>query len=177
MMTKEKGLVFMIVLIFIDAIFLLVTIGLMMNELQNRMNVNFRISIQNLLTAESGLKMAYEDLKKKRVSCLLNEPISSYYLLQKPRSWWLSNITCHRQFVHQNFQYIIEPLSVDPCAVSNGKRSVRYYRITVRTEISKKYSYDTILQGTFILPEHVTKPCNQKERKLIVGRQSWRQLR
>jgi len=153
-MNNTKGLILISVLIFINLIVLLVTIGFTASELQMRMSSNQLQQAQILQTARFGLKTAYQALKQHPPACQI--PVcSSYELAKQPVSWWHSGVTCHGKFMRENYYYVVEQLT--------GKD--QYWRITVRAEQAVKDGAAVILQATFALSGQVD--CLQ----------SWRQLR
>jgi Tfp pilus assembly protein PilX len=174
MVSRQKGFVLMLVLVFTNLIAILSMVNESLVELQMRMSSNEQVSLQTLLVARAGLKIAYMRLDQKNHPCLSETVLLSSSLLGKSESWWHSDVVCHGQFAGQDFQYIIEPLGVDYCAILDGHRGVQYYRITVRAEA---FNSSVILQSTVVLPSSNLQKCEYETRKLLNVWQSIRQLK
>lgn len=172
----SKGLILISVLIFMNLIMLLVTIGFTASELQWRMSNNQLQQTQVMQTAQYGLKTAYLQLKQHPACCQISM-YSSYDLSIKSASWWHSTKTCHGNFAGQNYYYVIEPLAIDNCLSIDESLAVQYWRITVRAEQAVKNGATVMLQAIVVLSARSTDKCPVPRHQLTSYLQSWRELR
>jgi Tfp pilus assembly protein PilX len=172
----NKGLILISVLIFINLIILLVTIGFTISELQLRMSNNQLQHTQVTQAAQFGLQAARKLLQQHPLSCQI--PLQSTYdLSTKSAAWWHSAQICHGKFGKQNYYYVVEPLQINNCLYFDGSSAVKYWRITVRAEQAAGNKAVAILQETVALPTKETGTCPTTRYKLTSYEQSWRQLR
>jgi Tfp pilus assembly protein PilX len=173
---NSSGMILISVLIFMTLITLLVTTGLGVGELQMRMSSNTQQQVQVFQVAQAGIKDAFENLRHSNVSCQIAIH-SAYDLLTKSRSWWQSDISCHKKLADYNYYYVVESLQINPCLTFADSSAVQYWRITTRAERSDKNTAVTILQATIVLPAVSDELCEASKHQLLNVWQSWRQLR
>ncbi len=172
MLEKEEGMILIVVLIFLSLISLLVVMSSEMSALEQRMSLNQLRYNQNFQAALAGLKQGEYSLLNGSSACEV-ALISRNDLLAKSDNWWRSSATCHGNFANHPFQYVIEDLQIDPCAIISDHQGVKFWRITSHAEQSKKYGTMTILQETIAAPFKSEEECHDKIRPISDVRQSW----
>lgn len=170
---NNRGLILISVLIFINLIIFLVTIGFTISELQLRMSNNQLQSAKLIQTAQFGLKSARKIMQQHPLNCQI-EIASTHDLSIKSSAWWHLAQTCHGQFAGQKYYYVVEPLQVNNCLYFTENQAAKYWRITVRAEQNQAA---VILQETMALSAKPTGTCPTTKYKLSSYVQSWRQLR
>jgi len=173
---RNKGLILISVLIFINLIVLLVTIGFTISELQLRMSNNQLQHARVMQAAQFGLKTALQQMQQNPPHCQIDIH-STHDLSIKSASWWHSAQICHGKFGQLNYYYVVEPLQINNCLYFDGGSAVKYWRITVRAEQAAKNRAAAILQETIALPTKQTQVCPTTRYELSAYEQSWRRLR
>jgi len=173
---REQGLVLIIVLIFLQILFLLGWSALTMNTLEIKMNRRIwqHFIMQNL--AEQALMNAQRQIDEHLQDCMIAVTDD---LAKKPVDWWQAFPSCTDNFQTFAYYYLIEPLGEDPCAYVDDKGqevSVDYFRLNL-LGLSQTHAISVRLQSTFIKP-HVgaTLGCHEAMHRVTIGRQMWRPL-
>lgn len=163
-MNKTKGFILIIVLVFLQIFSL---IGL------------FNIStVTHVMKSNSHLYQGYclrlksrqflQTLEREiKPECII--PITPAPLLgKKPLSFWQVN-ACHANVDGIRYDYSVEWLGDDACAVMENGSQARYYRLTLKTG-------HYLLQSTLAQPISTQKACEGKAHLLQAGRQWLREI-
>lgn len=176
MINREKGLVLIIVLIFLQVLFLLGWCALQMNTLEIKMNHDAWVQFSMRSLSEQALSKVEMQIDGNLQNCKI--PVTGD-LSTKSISWWQSVSSCAGNFQTFAYYYRVELLGEDPCAYleNEGQQvSVDYFRLTLLGLLETNKT-TLLLQSTFIKP-HVgaTLGCHETAHHVTMGRQMWRSV-
>lgn len=182
MKNKQKGIVLIVVMLFMQILTMLGLYSLNSSLLETKMSR--QMWYRNLLVqhTEEMLIASEKEVIEKVPSCLVT-PTSSQILKKQPKDWWQSGIACsilsNSEF---DFYYVVESLGEDNCAYFDSQNKIAdYYRLTL-LGIDKRMDGSVMLQSTVARPvppgreKHIVSGCQEGWRRVTIGRQMWREI-
>ncbi len=170
-----KGFVLFSALLFLLIFSLLSLYSLSAVTLSTKANRDAYQAMQVKLQADHALTLAETEFRYGISYCLIEVTSLAKLAKLSQTEWQQRGCTGHLQAI--NYYYVVESLGIDPCGVvhkNNNLFAADYYRITLLAE-SADLIYKTLLQSTLVLASHQKPACQQVERQVKIGRQSWRQ--
>lgn len=172
---KQKGLVILLVLVFMQLLALLNWYAIQSVFLLEKLSKNAMFSETLYYQAKQELSHAETLLMLNLPDCMI--PVTDVNQLQlKPLDWWTAK-SCSGNFQSIQYYYVVESLMTDACAIIDQVQntSAAYFRITV-------FLYSTVngakifMQSTLVRPNVSQQPCKGVPHPILPGRQSWREL-
>jgi len=171
LLNKQAGHFLLAVLIFIHLLSMvtLYELSTLKNQLQFA-SLFWHIKEDELLSNEVvvTIENKLDNIKK---SCIIL-PQSSDELRRLSRDWW-HQFGCRLTLSGRSYQYVIEKIQHDPCAIlthQDDVSGITYYRISVLRNDSS-----SILQ-TITAVSDVTETCKGQKHIRKLGRHSWREF-
>ena len=179
MIKHQKGFILLVVLFFLQLFSFLTLYSLQTASHAIKLSAD-TIRIRNdYLRANGILQQIESDLLRGTPDCIIL-PIAPMVLKKQPNQWW-QQIACSGNLAKNRYDYLIESLGANACAVidilsNNQLVTADYYRITLyyQPEVARKTGI--YLQSTLVKPYVSSTPCSGISRKVLVGRQMYRQL-
>lgn len=161
----EKGMILMIVLLFLQMLSLLGIYAIESSLLSVKMNRQEWEHHIFLFDAKNQLLAIEKTLDPEKITCLI--PITSTDdLLQKNKRWWkLMGCTGDHYF------YVVEDEGVDACAmILHSKKKVAHY-FRLMGYFFQDDANELFLQSTFVLPIEQSQSCEATMHDVSVGQQ------
>lgn len=172
---EQHGFVLLVVLIFMQMLFLLN--GCLLESVLLLTKVNRKMALH-----EDYYHQAERILSIEETSAIFNLPhcliafTSPEVFTEKPLSWWEMQ-GCSGNFQSLQYYYVVESLGTDSCAVvSRAQQTVAaWFRMTLFL-YSAKSEARIFLQSTFLRPGISGELCVGRQYVVLAGRQSFREL-
>lgn len=168
---KAKGIVLIIVLVYMQCLALMSIYTLTHYQLQLRLSSQAQLRTRML--------QATEALLKPSATLFLEDcPIAKtawQSLWRQSVAWWQAQ-ACAGNFQDFRYYYVVETLANDPCASVTETLTARYYRLSLRVIAQQDANMKVIVQTTWVAGEKATAVCQGIRHSVPSGRQMWREL-
>ncbi len=171
--SDQKGFVLFMVIFFMQILMLLSWYSIESTMLLKKFSQHIFSHDQLYYQAEGILSDIEHSILFELPSCMI--PFTeSGQLTEKPLSFWQSPVTCSGSLQSTKYYYVVEALTIDPCAiVENTKNSAAYFRITLF--LLGANNAKIFLQSTIVRSGGYAQ-CKGPQHVVQLGRQSMRGL-
>jgi hypothetical protein len=177
--SSRRGMVLIVVLIFLEIFSILGLSALQANLWENKLTQRFWVKNIMKSIAKAELATVESKLITALPNCLI--PVTSASILASHEIDWWRSISCAGIFRMFQYYYVIEFLGDDSCAYLSGIDEIPasiagYYRITVLITSSHDPGQKVILQSSIVKPITQDVICNRRRHGVAAGRQMVREL-